>query len=138
MAELRARRAPLVVHLTGRWYQGLGAIVLMIGLGAVQFASLRARAAVTTVAFVGLAFLGLSALLFVVGHHLIHGRRWAWRLGVVVAGVLLVFLIYAVAGLQHPLGQRVTVTAVTAILFGVPLVGLGLPSSRRFFASREP
>ena len=136
MAEFRAPRAPLVVHLAGRWYQGLGVIVLMIGLGAVQFASMRARAPIATVGLVGLAFLALSTLLFVVGHFLIHGRRWAWRLGVVVAGALLVFLIYAVAGLHHPLGQRVVVTAVTAILFGVPLVWLGLPSSRRFFARR--
>ena len=138
MGELRARRAPLAVHLAGRWYQGLGVIVLMIGLGAVQFASLHARAAVTTVALVGIAFLALSTLMFVVGHFVIHGRRWAWRLAVVVAGALLVFLVYAVAGLHHPIGQRVVVTAVTAVLFGVPLVVLGLPASLRFFARREP
>ena len=34
MVEFRAPRAPLIVHLVGRWYQGLGVIVLMIGLGA--------------------------------------------------------------------------------------------------------
>ncbi|MBI1734495.1 MAG: hypothetical protein HYR51_04910 [Candidatus Rokubacteria bacterium] len=138
MVEFRARRAPLVVHLVGRWYQGLGAIVLMIGLGAVQFGAYRARAEIATVALVGIAFLALSAVLFLVGQSVIHGRRWAWRLGVVLAGTLLVFLLYAVTLAQQPLGQRVVATAITAVLFGVPLVGLGLPASRRFFAGPEP
>lgn len=137
MVEFRAPRAPLVVHLMGRWYQGLGAVVLMFGLAAVQVAVVFGRAAATTAALIGIAFLALSALLFVVGHFVIHGRRWAWRLGVVVAGVLLVFFAYNVAGLDHPLWQRVAVTAVTVLLFGVPLVGLGLPASRQFFARRE-
>lgn len=120
----------------GRWFQGLGAVVLMFGLAAVQ-AAVVLGAAVTTAALTGIGFLALSALLFVVGHFVIHGRRWAWRVGVVVAGVFLVCLVYAVPGLGHPLWQRVAVTAVVAVLFGVPLVGLGLPGSRRFFAKRE-
>jgi hypothetical protein len=137
MAEFRAPGAPLVVHLMGRWFQGLGAVVLTIGLGAVQQA-VKFGALVTTAALIGIAFLALSTLLFVVGHFVIEGRRWAWQVGIVVAGAVLVYVVYMVAGLGHPLWQRAAVTLVTLVLFGVPVAALGLPASRQFFAKRQP
>ena len=127
--------APVIVRVLGRWFQALAGIVVMVGLGAAQFVMLKARGHAVA-AFVTLgAFVALALLFFFIGRGVIHGARWAWRGGAVLAGTVFLCLIYAVANAPQPPAQRATALAVTALLFGAPVVLLGLPRVRAFFAS---
>jgi hypothetical protein len=137
VTESIAVRAPVGVRVAGRWHQGLAAIVVMMGLAASEFAVVRARASAGALLEVMGAFVLLAVLLFVTGSALVRGRRWGWWLGVIVCGTLLVLLVYAVSAAPQPATQRWTATFVTSVLFGVPVILLGLPSTRRFFATRE-
>jgi len=129
------RAAPVSVRVAGRWFQALTGIVVMVGLGVAQFMMLKARGHATPVFATLAAFVVLSVLFFFIGRGIIHGRRWAWRGGTILAGTTLVFLVYAVANAPQPMGQRTIGVAVTAFLFGTPLVFLGLPSVRAFIAN---
>jgi hypothetical protein len=134
-ARRRRRAAPVTVRVAGRWFQALTGIVVMVGLGVAQFMMLKARGHAMP-AFVTLAaFVALAVLFFFIGRGIIHGRRWAWRGGTILAGTTLVFLVYAVANAPQPMGQRTIGVAVTVFLFGTPLMFLGLPSVRAFIAS---
>lgn len=130
-------RAPLVVRVVGRWFQALAGIFVMVGLGAGEAVlKFRGRPAVAFTAFG--VFLAGAILMFFVGRGVILGRRWAWRAAVVLAGTLLVLLFYASAiGTRATMAQRSTAIVMTGVLFGVPLVLLGLPKTRAFFARRE-
>jgi hypothetical protein len=109
----------------------------MIGLGAGE-AVLKLRGS-AVVAFAALgAFVVVAVFSFFVGRGVIHGRRWAWRSAAVLAGTLFVLLMYASgAGTRATMAQRSVAVAVTGVLFGMPLILLGLPSTREFFAARE-
>ncbi len=129
-------RPPIAVRVAGRWHQGLAAIAVMMGLGASEAAVVRARVSTGTLLGIMGAFVLLAALLFITGGALVRGRRWAWRTGVIACSTLLVLLVYAVSAAPQPATQRWTATAVTAVLFGAPVVLLGLASARAFFARR--
>jgi hypothetical protein len=132
------RRPPLAVRVAGRWHQGLAAIVVMFGLAAAEFAVKYARASPGGLIATMGAFVALAAVLFVTGQGLLRGRRWAWRAGVISAGTLLVVLFYAVTvAPAQPMLQWWLTRLVTLVLFGTPVVLLGLPSALRFFAQRE-
>ena len=130
-------RAPLVVRVTGRWFQALAGIFVMLGLGAGE-AVLKFRGG-PAIAFATFgAFLAGAILIFFVGRGVVLGRRWAWRCAAVLAGTLLVLLLYASAiGTRATMAQRTTAIVMTGTLFGMPLVLLGLPKTRAFFARRE-
>jgi hypothetical protein len=96
---------------------------------------LKARGHATPAFLTLAAFVALAFAFFFVGRGIIHGRRWAWRGGTVLAGTILVFLCYAVANAPQPMGQRTVVMGVTAFLFSPPLILLGLPSVRAFIAA---
>jgi hypothetical protein len=130
-------RAPLVVRVAGRWFQALAGIFVMLGLGAGEAVlKFRGRPAIAFATFG--AFLAGALLIFFVGRGVVLGRRWAWRCAAVLAGTLLVLLFYASAlGTRATMAQRTTAIAMTGMLFGVPLVLLGLPKTRAFFARRE-
>jgi len=137
-ARPRRRAAPVTVRVAGRWFQALTGIVVMVGLGVAQFMMLKARGHATP-AFVTLtAFVALALLFFFIGRGIIHGRRWAWRGGTILAGTTLLFLVYAVANAPQPMGQRTIGVAVTTFLFGTPLIFLGLPSVRAFMVVPPP
>lgn len=131
------RRAPVVVRVAGRWLQALAGIVVMVGLGAGEAVlKFRGRPLVAFASFG--AFLAFAVLLFFVGREVIFGRRWAWRAAAVLAGTLLVLLLYVSgAGTRATMAQRSTAIAMTVVLFGVPLVLLGLRSTRAFFATAD-
>jgi drug/metabolite transporter (DMT)-like permease len=130
----RRRPAPLAARVAGRWFQALTGIAVMVGLGAAQFVLQKARGQTLSLVLTFAAFVALGVAFFFVGRGIIHGRRWAWRAGAVLGGTLLIFLCYAVSNAPQPMGQKTIVLGVTALLFGTPVILLGLPSVRRYIA----